>query len=210
MQQTFSDYDIDDAIHNRERNYKLFLKIVGENPLDQIDWIIENGLDKFNYWFRCYETGKIYSPATVKEEQITLRGKYVVEEYSLLEVLSNKRNHVTAIDLINGGYSLEYLELTKEEISQFRKVFFVEIESEKMEFRGGKGNDLLLTLEEKKPRDVEIMKVSDKMSSCILLGHKWRNYNQLESQCDRCGKFKIFYGYAETEVYKNAIKPKGV
>jgi len=62
------DYDIDDAIHNRKRNYKLFLKIVGENPLDQIDWIVENGLDKFNYWYRCYETGKIYSPATVEQE----------------------------------------------------------------------------------------------------------------------------------------------
>lgn len=67
MQQSFNDYDIDDAIHNRERNYKLFLKIVGKNPLDQIDWIVEHGLDKFNYWFRCYETGKIYSPATVEE-----------------------------------------------------------------------------------------------------------------------------------------------
>ena len=67
MSYQLNDYDIDEAIKNRERNYKLFLKIVGENPLDQIDWIIENGLDKFNYWFRCYETGLIYSPATVEE-----------------------------------------------------------------------------------------------------------------------------------------------
>lgn len=67
MSQRFNDYNIDDAIKNRERNFKLFQKIVGVDPMEQIDWIVENGLDKFNYWFRCYETGLIYSPATVRQ-----------------------------------------------------------------------------------------------------------------------------------------------
>jgi len=75
MSQQFNDYNIDDAIKNRERNFKLFQKIVGVDPMEQIDWIIENGLNKFNYWFRCYETGLIYSPATVRQTS------YEVEEY---------------------------------------------------------------------------------------------------------------------------------
>jgi hypothetical protein len=70
MRQQFNDYDIDDAIKNRERNFKLFQKIVGIDPMEQIDWIVENGLDKFNYWFRCYETGLIYSPATVNQKPV--------------------------------------------------------------------------------------------------------------------------------------------
>lgn len=60
------DFNIDLYLANKRRNYELFEKIVGGNPLEQIDWIIENGLDKFTYWYRCYETGSIYSPATVE------------------------------------------------------------------------------------------------------------------------------------------------
>lgn len=63
----YDDFSIDLYLANKRRNYELFEKIVGENPIDQIDWIIENGLDKFTYWYRCYETGSIYTPATVSE-----------------------------------------------------------------------------------------------------------------------------------------------
>jgi hypothetical protein len=113
-----NDYDIDEAIKKRKRNYRLFLKIVGENPLDQIDWIIENGLDKFNYWFRCYETGKIYSPATVKEKQIIIRNRYVLEEYSLTQVLNGREQHVLSIDKEN--FDLKHLELTDDEIKNLK------------------------------------------------------------------------------------------
>ncbi|MNG40144.1 hypothetical protein D3C84_1286010 [compost metagenome] len=42
--------------------------------MDQIDYIIDNGFDKYNYWYRCYETGSIYSPATVKQATIKKEG----------------------------------------------------------------------------------------------------------------------------------------
>ncbi|MGG4434509.1 hypothetical protein AAXE64_08105 [Priestia megaterium] len=149
-------YDIDEAIHSRERNYNLFLKIVGENPLDQIDWIINNGLDKFNYWYRCYETGKIYSPATVRERS------------SLLE-----------------------------------------IEIEVMEFKGGLGDTLYRVKDKELNEWITVDgKRYSKIVRCLALGHRWENYNHLESQCKHCGKFKIFYGYAETKVYDEPIKPK--
>jgi len=66
----FDDFNIEEFRKRRARNYILFLKIVGVNPMDQIDWIIENGLNKFNYWFRCYEMETIYTPATVLEEEV--------------------------------------------------------------------------------------------------------------------------------------------
>ncbi len=53
----------------RKRNYELFEKIVTDNPLTQIDWIIEKGFSKFSYWWDCMESGSIYSPATVHEQQ---------------------------------------------------------------------------------------------------------------------------------------------
>ena len=40
---------------------------------------------------------------------------------------------------------------------------------------------------------------------CYLIFHRWKQYNHLESRCSICGKFKIFYGYAETGVYKHSI-----
>lgn len=68
----------------------MFYKLVGENPLDQIDWIIEHGLNKFNYWFRLYETNKLYNPATVEE--------YIENQFELRGGLGNQR--------IDGGHQL--------------------------------------------------------------------------------------------------------
>lgn len=63
----YSDIDIEKEMEIKERNLKLFEKIVGDNPFKQIDWIIENGFNRFHHWYRCYETGAIYSPASVEE-----------------------------------------------------------------------------------------------------------------------------------------------
>lgn len=62
-----TDYELKRELEIKVRNYKMFENIVGETPMEQIDYIIKNGLSKFHYWYRCYETGSIYTPATVKQ-----------------------------------------------------------------------------------------------------------------------------------------------
>lgn len=54
-------------IKEQNRNKELFEKIVGESVFDQIDWIINNGLNKYHYWNMCYQEGSIYNPSTVSE-----------------------------------------------------------------------------------------------------------------------------------------------
>lgn len=53
-------------LKTKERDLKLFEKIVGDTPMKQIDWIISNGFEKYDYWYMCYEEGRIYQPATVE------------------------------------------------------------------------------------------------------------------------------------------------
>jgi len=38
----------------KEDVWAKFQSKVGKSPMQQIDWIIENGLDKFNEWHRLY------------------------------------------------------------------------------------------------------------------------------------------------------------
>lgn len=64
------DESYDEEIKNKERNLKLFYEIVGENPLKQIDWIIENGFEKFNELFRSYENGSIGRSAANYEYKV--------------------------------------------------------------------------------------------------------------------------------------------
>lgn len=61
------DYELDKETKIRKRNHALFEKIVGESPIDQIDYIIRHGLNKYHHWFMCYENGTIYQPATVEQ-----------------------------------------------------------------------------------------------------------------------------------------------
>lgn len=49
-------------IEKKEKNLQLFHKIVGDNPMKHIDWIIEHGYEEFNKWFKSYEDGSIGSP----------------------------------------------------------------------------------------------------------------------------------------------------
>lgn len=74
----FENDKYDQEIQNKKRNIELFERIVGDNPMKQIDWTIVNGLEKFHYWQKLCETGAIYSPATVeryKDSDSTLRLK---------------------------------------------------------------------------------------------------------------------------------------
>lgn len=69
----FIDPEIEREIEDKKKNYAIFEAIVGENPFDQIDWIIKHGFNKYHYYYMCYENRTLYSPATVKEapKQIT-------------------------------------------------------------------------------------------------------------------------------------------
>lgn len=54
-------------LENMKRNQDMFEKIVGVEPMDQIDWIIKNSLNKYNHWLSASMNGKMYTPATVIE-----------------------------------------------------------------------------------------------------------------------------------------------
>lgn len=51
--------DIDREIRLKQENLEMFHSIVGESPLSQIDWVIENGFQEFNKWYKSYEAGTI-------------------------------------------------------------------------------------------------------------------------------------------------------
>jgi hypothetical protein len=70
------DFNVEQEIVKMRRNQELFESIVGESPLNQIDWIIEHSLNKFNYWLYCSQRGTIYTPATVKEAPKIPKGNY--------------------------------------------------------------------------------------------------------------------------------------
>ena len=79
------DESYDEAIKNREHNLKLFYEIVGENPLKQIDWIIENGFEKFNKWFNSYEDGSINikrNISNIPDFSVFQKGGYTTKEFA--------------------------------------------------------------------------------------------------------------------------------
>jgi len=49
----------DKEIEKKNENLQLFYNIVGDNPLEHIDYIIENGLDEFNRLQKSYEDGSV-------------------------------------------------------------------------------------------------------------------------------------------------------
>jgi hypothetical protein len=65
---TSEDVDIDTEIQKRKHDLAILESIVGESPMKQIDWIIENSLSKYNYWLTCYERGTINDVIKVKKE----------------------------------------------------------------------------------------------------------------------------------------------
>lgn len=54
-----TDEEIEREVKKKEENLRLLHEIVGESPLDQIDWIIENGYDKYHEKYKSYEDGSI-------------------------------------------------------------------------------------------------------------------------------------------------------
>lgn len=54
-----TDEEVEREVKKKEENLRLLHEIVGESPLDQIDWIIENGYDKYHEKYKSYEDGSI-------------------------------------------------------------------------------------------------------------------------------------------------------
>lgn len=69
--------DYSKEVSERKRNIDLFEKIVGSDPMQQIDWIIDHSFNKFAHWWDAMESGMIYSPATVKEYVPVTQNNYI-------------------------------------------------------------------------------------------------------------------------------------
>lgn len=54
-----SDEEVKRELEQQESNLKLLHEIIGSNPLDQIDWIIENGYDEYFDKYSSYQDGSI-------------------------------------------------------------------------------------------------------------------------------------------------------
>jgi hypothetical protein len=59
--------DYQKAVDLRNKNLPIFFSIVGESPLEHIDYILKHGMKRFNYYLDCLEEGTLYAPATVNE-----------------------------------------------------------------------------------------------------------------------------------------------
>lgn len=93
----------DEEIKNKKRNLELLYDVVGDNPLKHIDWIIENGLEKFNQWYRSYEDGSI---ERVKRETNRKESGRILINYEHKKV-SPKENVVLCQSVVEG--SLRYI-----------------------------------------------------------------------------------------------------
>lgn len=54
-----SDEEVERRLEQQENNLKLLHETIGSNPLDQIDWIIENGYDEYYEKYKSYQDGSI-------------------------------------------------------------------------------------------------------------------------------------------------------
>src|SRR5690606_8436406 len=54
-----SDEEVERRLEQQESNLKLLHETIGSNPLDQIDWIIENGYDEYYKKYKSYQDGSI-------------------------------------------------------------------------------------------------------------------------------------------------------
>lgn len=109
--------------HNEERKRKLdlFEKIVGSEPMQQIDWIIDNGFNKFAHWWNSMESGMIYNPSTVKEFVP------VTYDYTIRGGHGNK-----AISYTKGSRE-EKLEMNREVLTEFNNMISNSINSRRVE-----------------------------------------------------------------------------
>lgn len=57
LEYNFNDDYLDEEIEQRNRRIRLFNKEIGSNPLDHIDWIIENGLGEYNEKYQYFISG---------------------------------------------------------------------------------------------------------------------------------------------------------
>lgn len=87
---SLSDDHYKKKIEEKEKNLQLFHKIVGDNPLKHIDWIIENGLEKFNSWYKSYEDGSIGRRQLLNsyEQHRVELTKYTQEKYHTRESMT--------------------------------------------------------------------------------------------------------------------------
>lgn len=87
-----SDEEVERRIEQQEDNLKLLHETIGSNPLDQIDWIIENGYDEYYKKYKSYQDGSISKKEEIefnvgdniqqlkKNEDGTWEYKYATEE----------------------------------------------------------------------------------------------------------------------------------
>lgn len=78
-------FEIDKAIKIEHSRLKTFYKIVGQEPMSQIDWIIENGFTKFNQLYRDIMNGTYQE----KKSDISLTFKQNSPTVSYIRMTSN-------------------------------------------------------------------------------------------------------------------------
>ena len=47
----------------------------------------------------------------------------------------------------------------------------------------------------------------DKNERCLwFMRHKWRQYDRMEEKCANCGKYRLYFGHAFSDVYNESLK----
>lgn len=127
LEYDFNNDCLDEEIEQRDRRIKLFNKEVGSNPLDHIDWIIENGLAEYNEKYQYFISGNYE-----RDEKVRRFEEWGKHTSALIKTQEKKEREIR----LNLDQVMEF-HMRKEEAQRRNDtVYFTEL-------RGGIGNKVI-------------------------------------------------------------------
>lgn len=133
---TLSDEYYKQEIEKKEKNLQLFHRVVGDNPLKHIDWIIEHGFEEFNKWYKRYEDGSIEKKQLLNNYEPSFFG--LVSGYAKESKEERESDDLFRQSLNTRDYRLcSPANLIKKDVSE-KEYYTIETT-----FRGGYGNRVL-------------------------------------------------------------------
>lgn len=113
----YDDIDLDKEIKQRQNRFEKFDSIVGDTPLKQIDWIIENGFSKFHDTYENIMSGKYEEDEEKPRKHLAESTKIEIDKYELhLDHKDNKDHYHGERVEVRGGIGnvvLQHMYITR-------------------------------------------------------------------------------------------------
>lgn len=126
LEYDFNNDYLDEEIEQRDRRIKLFNKEVGSNPLDHIDWIIENGLVKYNKKYQYFVSGEHERDEQEKRMETSMAEwskSTEVQVYQSLSECDDYSDRTMDITEIRGGIGNKVLYTFEDYYSEKNKIY---------------------------------------------------------------------------------------